>query len=74
MDGVWGSWGTYSDCTASCGNGIQTRTRICTNQADGGQPCYGSATQTISCATNLSCPGLSFSFQSMKNTCIDEYS
>ncbi len=58
VDGVWGSWSTYSDCTASCGSGIQTRIRACYNQSDGGQPCYGSATQTITCNTNVSCPGL----------------
>jgi len=62
VDGVWGSWGTYSTCTASCGSGIQTRTRLCSNQSNGGQPCYGSATQTISCATNITCPGLSLLF------------
>ncbi|CAF1064997.1 unnamed protein product [Adineta steineri] len=56
VDGVWSGWGNYSDCTASCGNGIQTRTRICTGQSDGGQPCFGSATQTILCATNVTCP------------------
>jgi hypothetical protein len=57
VDGVWSAWSNYSDCTASCGNGIQTRTRVCNYQSDGGQPCYGSATQSISCNTNISCPG-----------------
>ncbi len=62
VDGVWGSWGNYSDCTASCGSGVQTRTRICYNETDGGQPCYGSGTQTVSCNTNVTCPGLDFLF------------
>ncbi|UJR31957.1 hypothetical protein I4U23_019430 [Adineta vaga] len=56
VDGVWSSWDNYSECTASCGSGIQTRTRLCTGQSNGGQPCFGSATQTITCATNVTCP------------------
>ncbi|CAF4459890.1 unnamed protein product, partial [Rotaria sp. Silwood2] len=56
VDGVWGTWSSYSDCTASCNTGTQTRTRLCMNQSDGGQPCYGSATQTTSCNTNVTCP------------------
>jgi hypothetical protein len=60
VDGVWGAWGNYSECTVSCGSGTQTRTRVCVGQSNGGQPCFGSATQTIACATNISCPGLCF--------------
>lgn len=58
VDGIWGVWSTYSDCTASCGSGMQTRTRLCTGQSNGGQPCFGSATQAITCSTNINCPSL----------------
>jgi hypothetical protein len=58
VDGVWTTWTNYSDCTASCGTGIQTRTRACVNQTNGGQTCVGSATQSVLCNTNIACPGL----------------
>lgn len=29
---------------------------------DGGQTCYGSATQTVSCNTNIICPGMNLFF------------
>ncbi len=74
MDGVWGVWSNYSGCTASCGTGIQTRTRLCMNETNGGQPCVGSATQTISCNSNISCPSLNlFSFYVMQNICIHSF-
>lgn len=56
VDGVWSDWSNYTACTASCGQGIRTRTRLCVNQAYGGQSCFGSATQTESCSSNISCP------------------
>ncbi|CAF1679281.1 unnamed protein product [Rotaria magnacalcarata] len=56
VDGIWGVWSSYSDCTASCGTGTRTQTRLCLNQSNGGQTCYGSATKTIPCSTNISCP------------------
>ena len=58
VDGIWSDWNTYSECTASCGSGTQTRTRLCTGQSNGGQPCFGPATQTITCSTNINCPSL----------------
>ena len=60
VDGSWGPFINESDCTASCGIGTKTRKRQCYNQSNGGQPCYGSAIQTIVCDTNISCPSLYF--------------
>lgn len=56
VDGVWGAWNNYSDCTTSCGVGTQTRTRLCNGQQNGGLSCFGSATQTITCNTSIPCP------------------
>ncbi len=62
VDGTWTAWSNYSDCTTSCGAGIQTRTRACVNQAYGGQTCVGSAVQSIVCNTSITCPGLNVLF------------
>ena len=32
VDGQWGSWSPFTNCTEACGqNGVQTRTRLCNN-------------------------------------------
>ncbi|CAF0913672.1 unnamed protein product [Adineta ricciae] len=68
VDGTWSDWSTYSECTASCSSGTQTRTRLCTGQSNGGQPCFGSATQTITCSTNINCPSLYLLSRKHSNT------
>ena len=58
-DGGWSSFGSYSSCSASCGGGIKTRARSCTNPKSfgGGSACRGSNTQTVACNTNF-CSGM----------------
>ena len=57
MDGSWTSWGSFGDCTVSCGGGFQTRNRSCTNPSPkfGGKNCSGQAMEKKDCANN-SCP------------------
>ena len=57
MDGGWTAFGAWSECSAECGGGTQTRTRTCTNPApaNGGAKCEGSATETRNCNLNP-CP------------------
>jgi len=52
-DCVWGNWSDFCDCSASCGGGIQTRTRhILTPASNGGMQCMGNDTETRPCNTN----------------------
>ncbi len=34
-----GEWSAWKDCTVTCGNGTEIRTRICTENEHGGTPC-----------------------------------
>ena len=58
VDGGWSDDDAWSECSADCGGGIQTRTRTCTNPApaNGGADCVGEATETQNCNTDP-CPG-----------------
>ncbi|XP_053385726.1 uncharacterized protein LOC123538063 [Mercenaria mercenaria] len=57
VDGNWAEWSPWSGCDVTCGNGIQTRSRTCTNPApaNGGLDCLGSAAETKVCQKEL-CP------------------
>ena len=58
VNGGWSDYGAWSDCSADCGGGTQTRTRTCTNPAPayGGADCFGEATETQNCS-EMECPG-----------------
>lgn len=58
VDGNWGSWGSWSVCSTTCGNGTQSRGRICNNppQSGSGAPCSGSTVDNQPCLTNPPCP------------------
>ena len=51
IDGGWSDFGDWSDCSVSCGNGTQTRTRSCINPApaDNGADCEGEDTESQAC-------------------------
>ncbi|XP_050402106.1 coadhesin-like [Patella vulgata] len=55
IDGVWMTWGDWGDCTLSCGNGTQVRTRTCDGPFYGGKDCDPPADETQSCNTQP-CP------------------
>ncbi|XP_067016400.1 SCO-spondin-like isoform X2 [Acropora muricata] len=50
-DGGWSHWSRWGHCTGSCGSGIQTRKRTCTNPPPGygGAKCSGPAEQHKNC-------------------------
>ena len=58
MDGQWSEWGSWADCSATCGNGTQLRMRNCTNPAPehGGEECEGEGTAKKECHQR-ECPG-----------------
>ena len=52
LDGNWGQWSVYSQCSLTCGSGHQSRSRPCNNPApNGGLPCIGSSTESQNCNT-----------------------
>ena len=59
IHGGYSEWSQYSECTKSCGNGLQNRTRNCSNPEPkhGGRNCFslGSHTEIIKCNTHH-CP------------------
>ena len=61
MNGGYTEFGEWSECSAECGEGTQTRIRTCTNPApaNGGLDCVGEASQTRPCKER-DCPGYFF--------------
>ncbi|XP_070200226.1 uncharacterized protein [Littorina saxatilis] len=57
VHGGFGNWSQWTSCSTTCGDGIQSRERLCDNPvpANGGDPCSGQTNQTLRC--NLAtCP------------------
>ena len=59
VDGGYSVWSDWSECSATCGGGTQSRYRTCTNPAPayGGADCSGPASETRTCAEN-ECPSM----------------
>ena len=59
VDGGYSDFGDWSQCSAECGDGTQTRTRTCTNPApaNGGADCVGEASESKDCKLK-ECAGL----------------
>lgn len=58
VDGNWSEWKPWSSCPVTCGGGLETRIRTCTNPpaAFGGQSCPGVAEESRPC-NEEPCPG-----------------
>jgi len=58
VDGGWSDYGEWSECSADCGEGVQTRSRSCNNPlpANGGAECEGEETESKPCNKGV-CPG-----------------
>ncbi|KAK2580485.1 hypothetical protein KPH14_006224 [Odynerus spinipes] len=64
VDGQWGQWGPYGDCSRTCGGGIKRKTRECDNPPplNGGNYCVGDRVKYKSCGTD-ECPAGSPDFR-----------
>lgn len=60
VHGGWTSWSAWSECSATCGIAVKTRTRTCTNPAPahGGRVCVGQDRSEALCTGNPPCPVL----------------
>lgn len=58
VNGGWSEWEIWGSCSVTCGGGVQTRLRTCTNPSpsSGGVDCQGNNLQSQVCNTN-GCPG-----------------
>lgn len=58
IDGNWIPWTMWSECTVTCGLGLQQRLRACSDPPPkyGGKRCPGNAAQIRECDTNIFCP------------------
>ena len=59
VNGGWSDWSPFGDCSKTCGDGIKTRHRTCTNPApkNGGDDCTGPSSDKMSC-NERGCLGL----------------
>ncbi|KAH9508045.1 Hemicentin-1 [Bulinus truncatus] len=57
VDGGWGEWTNYSDCSSSCGSGTSKRTRQCDSPVSlhGGKDCVGPDINSKKCEI-VKCP------------------
>ena len=58
IHGGWGEWSGVSVCSATCGVGVQERTRLCDMPIPmyGGLPCVGPDVNVMPCDSGVFCP------------------
>ncbi|XP_065922172.1 A disintegrin and metalloproteinase with thrombospondin motifs adt-1 isoform X3 [Magallana gigas] len=55
VDGVFGNWSQWYDCSVTCGGGVQWRNRSCIGPFYGGKDCSGAFEESSTCNTHP-CP------------------
>ncbi|XP_014286449.1 A disintegrin and metalloproteinase with thrombospondin motifs 15 isoform X3 [Halyomorpha halys] len=69
VNGGWGKWQKYGECSRTCGGGVRKSIRDCNNPtpANGGKYCLGERVRYHSCATQ-ECPPGSTDFRELQCT------
>lgn len=51
VNGSWSAWSSWQACSATCGDGLQMRTRVCDHPApgNGGYSCEGDLAEVKPC-------------------------
>ncbi|KAL1130617.1 hypothetical protein AAG570_011859 [Ranatra chinensis] len=64
VDGGWGPWQNYGECSRSCGGGVKKAARLCDSPppANGGRYCVGKRVKYKSCSTR-ECPSTAIDFR-----------
>ena len=57
VDGEYSPWGVWGECSTTCAEGVQNRTRECFGMEHGGTACEGEPSQTREC-NERECPGM----------------
>ncbi|XP_053385595.1 uncharacterized protein LOC123538565 [Mercenaria mercenaria] len=68
-DGAWSSWGNWGSCSVTCGGGIRSQTRTCTNPKPSllGKICDGAPVQ-LSICNKQTCPDHKIAFTAYGTT------
>ena len=71
VDGSWGAWRPWTECSTKCGGGRKRRSRKCDSPApaNGGTSCSGDGTKTMTCNTQPCEWGSWSSWSSCSKTC-----
>ena len=71
IDGAFGAWSAWGQCSDTCGNGTTTRTRLCDNPApaNGGASCVGSNVDSTECNTQQCAPATCFNLERQSASC-----
>lgn len=49
----WSIWGDWSECTVTCGGGVQVHSRICIHGEEGDEGCEGIRVGQEACNTQV---------------------
>ncbi|ELT93957.1 hypothetical protein CAPTEDRAFT_100998, partial [Capitella teleta] len=58
LEGIWGQWTTWSDCSVHCGKGTQSRFRSCFMTSNRAKECLGHGQENVFCEKK-SCQSMS---------------
>ena len=63
----WSSWGSWADCSVTCGGGVRSHTRVCLANGEPAKGCGGSSVDYSTCSTAVITADFTFSSRFMKS-------